>query len=130
MNKRNLQIISIILACVPVITGLIGLLGIKDPIYGEASNGNNILLDSNLRFFSGVWLGLGIALISIIRNIESQTQLFRVIWFCIFIGGIGRLLSIIFMDIPPLPFIGFTILEIVGAPFFIYWQNKIAIKSN
>jgi Domain of unknown function (DUF4345) len=126
MNKRNLQIITFILAIVPTITGLIGLTGISDPIYGELSKSNNILLDSNLRFFSGVWLGLGIALFSIIKTIDKQTQVFRIIWGCIFLGGFGRLLSIMFLHIPPLSFTGFTILEIVGAPFFIYWQNKIS----
>jgi Domain of unknown function (DUF4345) len=126
MNKRNLQIITFILALVPTITGLIGLLGIHDPIYGELSKSNNVLLDSNLRFFSGVWLGLGIALFSIIKNIDAQTQLFRIIWSCIFLGGLGRFLSIIFIETPPLPFIGFTILEIAGAPFFIYWQQRIS----
>lgn len=127
MNKRNLQIITFILALVPTITGLIGLTGISDPIYGELSKTNNILLDSNLRFFSGVWLGLGVALFSIIKTIDTQTQVFRIIWCCIFLGGLGRLLSIIFIGTPPIPFIGFTILEIIGAPIFIYWQQRIKV---
>jgi Domain of unknown function (DUF4345) len=129
MNKKNLQLIMFLLACVPTITGLIGFLGIKDPIYGAISSTKNILLDSNLRFFSGIWLGLGLTLFSIIKTIETQTQIFRIIWMCIFIGGIGRLLSMIFMGMPPLPFVGFTILEIIGAPIFIFWQNKIATKT-
>jgi Domain of unknown function (DUF4345) len=127
MNKRNLQIITFILALVPTITGLIGLTGINDPIYGDLTKSNNILLDSNLRFFSGVWLGVGIALFSIIKTIDTQTQIFRIVWGCIFLGGLGRLLSIIFVGTPPIPFIGFTILEIVGAPIFIYWQKKISV---
>jgi hypothetical protein len=126
MTKKNLQIITFILALVPTITGIIGFLGINDPIYGETSKMKNILLDSNLRFFSGVWLGLGIALFSILKNIENETKIFRIIWTCIFLGGIGRLLLILIYGIPPIPFIGFTVLEIVGAPIFIYWQNKIS----
>jgi hypothetical protein len=27
---------------------------------------------------------------------------------------------------PPGPFIGFTLLELIGAPLFIYWQYLIA----
>jgi len=27
---------------------------------------------------------------------------------------------------PPAPFVFFTLLEIVGAPFFIYWQHRAA----
>ncbi len=130
MNKRNLQVFTVILAAVPIVTGVIGLLGIYDPIYGDLSKSNNILLDSNLRFFSGVWIGLGILLISIIKAIDTNTTIFRFVWGCIFLGGVGRLLSMIFVGIPPIPFVGFTILEILGAPVFIYWQNRIALKSN
>ncbi len=130
MNKKNLQYLTFILALVPTITGLIGFMGIHDPIYGEMPKPDNVLLDSNLRFFSGVWLGLGIALFSIIKTIDSQTQVFRIVWGCIFLGGIGRLLSIVFIGTPPVPFIGFTILEIVGAPLFMYWQSKIGQKNR
>jgi hypothetical protein len=38
MNKRNLQSITFILVLVPTITGIIGLTGINDPIYGALSN--------------------------------------------------------------------------------------------
>jgi hypothetical protein len=30
------------------------------------------------------------------------------------------------IGLPPVPFIGFTILEIVGAPIFVAWQARIA----
>jgi hypothetical protein len=30
------------------------------------------------------------------------------------------------LGVPPLPFVGFTILEIIGAPLFIYWQQRVA----
>jgi hypothetical protein len=130
MTKKNLQRLTFILALVPIVTGLIGFMGINDPIYGKMPKPDNILLDSNLRFFSGVWLGLGIALLSIIRHIDTETQIFRIVWGCIFLGGIGRLLSIIFIGTPPTPFIGFTLLEILGAPLFVYWQNKISVQKQ
>lgn len=139
MNKKNLQILMSLLALIPLLTGLIGLTGIHDPIYGslaaegmsEAENSAEwILLDSNLRFFSGVWIGVGIALLSVIRHIEKEQRLFQLIWLCVFIGGIGRVLSMFFMGLPLTPFIGFTLLEIVGAPFFIYWQRKIATPNT
>ena len=48
----------------------------------------------------------------------------------IFFGGIGRLLSIFLIGPPPLPFIGFTILEIVGAPLFIAWQTRVTKPAD
>ena len=127
MNKRPLQILTAILGAVPVLTGLIGLFGLSDPIYGGAGIPANALLDSNLRFLSGVWLGLGLAVFWLIPRIETQTVLFRVLWGMIFLGGVGRLLSMVFLGWPPIPFIAFTVLEIVGAPIFVAWQGKLEI---
>jgi hypothetical protein len=36
------------------------------------------------------------------------------------------LISLLLMGMPPAPFIGFIVLEIIGAPFFIWWQARIA----
>ena len=121
-----LQIVRAILGIVPVTTGLIGLRGLNDPLYAPVSTPHAVLLDTNLRFFSGVWLGLGLALLWLIPSIEKQTTLFRVMWGMIFVGGIGRVLSISAAGTPPAPFIFFTMLEIVGAPLFIYWQDRVA----
>ena len=126
MSKLSLQIATGVLGAIPVVTGLIGMSGLGDPLYSAAGVPSNVLLDSNLRFFSGVWLGLGLALYWLIPRIESQTVLFRVIWGMIFLGGVGRVISMLFQGPPPMPFIGFTILEILGAPVFIAWQSRLA----
>jgi len=125
-SRRGLQIVTAILAVIPVVTGLIGLSGIRDPLYAISGVSENVLLDSNLRFYSGVWLGLGLALFCLIPRIEKQAILFRFIWGAIFLGGIGRCLSMLFLAVPPTPFIGFTILEVIGAPLFIVWQRQVA----
>jgi hypothetical protein len=126
VRKRSLQAVTAVLAAIPVVTGLIGMFGIADPLYASSHLPPSALLDTNLRFFSGVWLGLGIAMYSIIPTIERQTALFRALWGMIFIGGIGRLISMLLVALPPAPFIGFTALEIVGAPLFILWQARLA----
>jgi len=126
MTKRNLQIATAVLGTIPILTGIIGMSGLSDPVYASPSLPTNTLLDSNLRFFSGVWLGLGLALYWLIPKIDRQTVLFRALWGMIFLGGIGRLISMVLVALPPMPFIGFTILEIVGAPIFILWQARLA----
>ena len=129
MGKRPLQVVTALLGVVPLLTGLITMLGVADPLYASAGVPALPLLDSNLRFFGGVWLGLGIAILWLVPRIESETALFRMIWGAIFLGGVGRLLSIILVGAPPVPFIGFTALELVGAPLFIYWQHRVAIAA-
>lgn len=127
INKRALQITLYALAAIPVFTGIITLLGIYDPIYKGAGIPDNALLDSNLRFFGGIWLVLGMALYLQIPKIEENTYVFRLLWIMIFVGGVGRLISMFSLGMPPWPFIGFTVLEIVGAPLMIMWQNKIKV---
>ena len=125
-SKRGLQIVIGLLGIIPVATGLLGLLGVQDPVYVAAGVPRIVLLDTNLRFYSGVWLGLGLALYWLIPAIETQTVLFRVLWAMIFLGGIGRLLSMTMLAWPPAPFVAFTAFEIVGAPLFILWQSRLS----
>jgi hypothetical protein len=130
MGRRPLQILTALLALVPVATGLVTMLGLGDPLYASAGIPALPVLDSNLRFFGGVWLGLGLAMFWLIPRIERETVLFRVIWGAIFLGGVGRLLSIVFAGAPPVPFIGFTALELIGAPLFVFWQHRVAAAGR
>ncbi|ODM72834.1 DUF4345 domain-containing protein [Bradyrhizobium elkanii] len=126
MGRRALQIATALLALVPILTGIITMLGVSDPLYASSGVPALPVLDSNLRFFGGVWLGLGLVLIWLVPRIESEGVLFRVVWGGIFLGGIGRLLSMLMVGLPPLPFVGFTALEVIGAPLFVYWQHLVA----
>ena len=129
MNKRSLQVVTAALGLIPVVTGAVAMLGVDDPLYASIGLPRSSLLDSNLRFFAGVWLGLGIALLWVVPSIERQGTVFRVAWGAVFLGGVGRLLSLASLGAPPASFIGFTILEIVGAPAFVYWQHRLARSS-
>ena len=125
MSLRHLQIATAILGAVPVFTGLIGMLGVNDPLYAALHLPHDATLDSNMRFFSGVWLGLGLSVWWLVPRIATETALFRAVWLMIFLGGVGRLVSLLAVGLPLLPFVGFTALEIVGAPLFVWWQQKL-----
>ena len=130
MSKLALQVATGILASVPTTTGLIGLMGLADPLYATLGLPQDATLDSNLRFYSGVWLGLGLNAFCLLPQIEHRTAIYRALWLMIFAGGIGRLISLVIAGVPFLPFIGFTVLEIVGAPLFIFWQYKVALAAK
>ena len=129
MNKRTLQIVSALMGTVPVITGLVQLMGIHDPLYASLNLPADATLDSNMRFLAGVWLGLGLASLWLVPRITEETVLFRVLWLMIFLGGIGRVVSMASVGLPLTPFIAFTALEILGAPLFVYWQHKVGQNS-
>ena len=114
-----------VLALIPILTGAITMMGVHDPLYAALDLPGNPLLDSNLRFLGGVWLGLGLAAFWMVPRLHAQTVLFRVVWGAIFIGGLGRLLSMLVVGWPPAPLIAFTVLEIVGAPLFVGWHARV-----
>jgi len=129
MTRRALQIATFILALVPIVAGVLGMMGLDDPLYGAANLPRDATLDSNLRFYAGIWFALGLSALWLIPRIERETTLFRVLWLMIFIGGLGRLVSLAVVGAPFAPFIGFTALEVLGAPIFIWWQNRVAAAA-
>ena len=130
MNKRPLQIVSAVMGAVPVITGIVQLMGIHDPLYAHLHLPEDATLDSNMRFLAGVWLGLGLASWWLVPRIAHETVLFRFLWLMIWLGGIGRLVSMASVGLPITPFIGFTALEVLGAPLFVYWQHRVAQSAT
>ena len=126
MHKRPLQIATAMLALVPTLTGTLGMLGLHDPLYAALHLPPDPTLDSQLRFLNGVWLGLGLAAFWLVPRIERETALFRMLWLMIFLGGIGRLISLALAGMPFPPFVGFTVLEVLGAPLFVWWQHQVS----
>jgi hypothetical protein len=125
MSRRHLQLVMSLLAAIPVSTGVVTMMGVADPIYADLALPPHALLDSNLRFFGGVWLVLGLSMIWLVPRIERETALFRLLWLMVFAGGLGRVLSMVWTGLPPWPFVAFTMLELVGAPLFMAWQTRV-----
>lgn len=122
---RALKLTSGVLGTIPVATGLLTLMGLDDPLYASAGLPANVLLDSNLRFLGGVWLVLGLALWWTLPRLQHQAVLYRVLWLMVFAGGLGRALSMLALGLPPWPFVGFTVLELTGAPLFMLWHHRV-----
>jgi len=70
-------------------------------------------------------LGLGVAAMWLVPSIERKTSVFRLVWIMMFLGGMGRVISMIPVGIPPSLFVLFVVIEIVGAPTLIYWQYRL-----
>ena len=87
MSRRLLQVATAILSLIPIATGIIAMAGVGDPLYAALDLPRSPLLDSNLRFFGGVWLGLGLGMLYLVPSIERQTVLFRVLWGAVFLGA-------------------------------------------
>jgi hypothetical protein len=124
-NYRLFQAICAVLGLIPIITGVLSLMGLHNPEYRAAGIPMHVVLDSNLRFYGGIWLGLGVVFLWMVPRLRTETLLFRSFALMIFIGGIGRLIAMFAVGMPPVPFIAFTALEIVGMPLLAWWQNSL-----
>jgi len=129
-SLKSLKVATAVLAVIPILTGLVGLMGVSDPLYAALHLPADATLDSNMRFFGGVWLGLGLAVLWMLPRLEQQTVLFRAVWGMIFLGGLGRLLSFALVGMPLVPFVVVTLLEIVGAPLFVWWHTAATAQHR
>jgi uncharacterized protein YjeT (DUF2065 family) len=127
MSKRLLQFINALIAIMTIVLASMSLLfGVNSPVYNEAINTEIPALDSNLRFFGGLGLGIGLVLLWITPRIEKRTIIFRALWICAFLGGIGRIVSMFTIGFPPKPMIIFTFIEVPLVPILIYWQWRVS----
>ena len=126
--RRALQVGTAIVGLVPLVTGILGFYyGARGPLYSDAETCRSVLLDSNLRYFHGMWLGAGLATFWMIPRIERETSLFRAIWLMVFLGALGRITAMLAYG-PPANriFLLFGVVELVGAPVFVVWQQRVA----
>ncbi len=86
------------------------------------------MLDSNLRFFNGLWVAIGLILLWMIPNAAKQTHIMRNLAVMFFLGGIGRIVSIAACGVPPLMYLLFIPIEL-GFPLLALWQHRIALKG-
>jgi hypothetical protein len=131
MSRRWLQAINGLVALATIGLGGIQLVrGVGHPAYAALGLPPSPILDSNLRFFGGMALALGLLLLWVIPRIERRTVAYRIIWLTALAGGIGRLLSMGLVGPPPDFVTAFTVLEVVGAPLLIYWQSRVARSTG
>jgi Domain of unknown function (DUF4345) len=121
--KRGLQVTLAILSLIPI---LIALLGITQGISRWLPNTSITPdFDSHYRYITGYYLSLGMIGLWMIPKIEHHTSLFRIVCASVFIGGVGRVVSIVQVGMPSLPALLFTGLELCF-PLLILWQAQLS----
>lgn len=96
---------------------------------GQKYSKGLLMLESNFRFYNGLWLGIGIVLLWLIPRIERERKTLMVIATCFFFGGIGRLMSLIFCGIPsPIDLI-YIAIEF-GFPLITLWHKRLFVVRD
>jgi len=125
-----------IIAAIPLITGLM------DLFHGVAAQQtagmtlseksiNDPLLNSTFRFFAGLWFGVGLLLILFVRDLKRYSTALSVLFLILFVGGIGRLITMAQLGLPEdsasriIVLVGIGV-EIVLMPILYLWQRKLA----
>lgn len=123
--RRALQIITGLLSLLPLSFGLVGIIfGV-----GRLQPDFNVNLDSQFRFLSAWYFGLGLISLWIIPRIESHTTLFRIITMAVFIGGLARIASLLQYGLPEKRFLIVMAAELLF-PLLIPWQAAVAKRSS
>ena len=120
--KRGLQIVLLILSLIPLYFAVTGFLGGGAGLNGGVAVSHD--LDNQFRYLSAFYLILTFLIWYIIPAIETHTGIFRIAILAIFLGGLARLYSYMYMGVPQPSMVGGMFLEL-GAPVLAIWQNMV-----
>lgn len=127
-ERQALQRVVAVVALVPVLSGLYGVL------FGLNGIGRSGLVDisadSHFRYLSGLHLGIGILFWTCVPGIEAKTTLFRFLTLVVALGGLARLLGLALTGLPSLVMMGALAVELGVTPLLCLWQARVAARST
>ena len=126
-SRLGLQLLVALGGCVPVGAGLAGVaLGPQM----AAALAAPVPLDSHFRYLSGLLLAIGLAYWATIPHIERQGATFRLLTALVFVGGLGRLVSLAAEGPPDAPMYFGLAMELGVTPALAFWQSRLARASG
>ncbi len=132
MFRRGLQLVLVAVAAILFVTGTLGIVsGIDDGFYGVTitHNSGTVILDSNLRFYTGMSIGFAFVLLWLVPRIERRGDVLALLAVPIFLGGLGRVLGMARFDVPVPLFVLFAVLELIF-PVLLLWQHEVAVRAG
>jgi hypothetical protein len=128
MSRRGLQVILMILGVVALVFGTLAVVAgtALIPDGGEAAPS----VDSELRFYAAWYAAAGVVLLRVARRIETEGATIRAICALFFVGGCGRVLSIIAVGTPHPFFVTLMAVELAIPAVIIPWLGGITRRSG
>lgn len=123
MERRALQIVLAVIACVPVLAGGAGV------VLGPALNGvaeAGAAAESHFRYLSGLLLAIGLTYWSCVPAIETKSAPLTLLTAIVFIGGLGRAFGWIVAGPPTPAHQAALVIELAIAPAVWFWQRRVA----
>jgi hypothetical protein len=128
--ERRLLQIAVALGCVvPLLAGGAGI--VHGPaMLGGVGNEVPVDLDSHYRYLSGLLFAVGLGFASCIPGIERRTARFRLLALIVFVGGAGRLVSLLAVGAPGEGHVFGLLMELVATPLLALWQTRVAAAGT
>ncbi len=123
-ERLALQVCVALGGCVPVGAGLAGV--VMGPWLASGVTLVPIPLDSHFRYLSGLLLAIGVAFWSTIPGIAQAGPRFRLLSGLVFVGGLGRLVSLLTLGAPDAPMLFGLAMELLVTPALAFWHARVA----
>jgi Domain of unknown function (DUF4345) len=128
--ERRLLQAAVALGCLsPLVFGLKGVIEGPAMLAGVDPGQSAPDLMSHYRYLSGLFLGLGLVLLSCVPRIELATARFRWAAGAIVVGGLARALGLALGDAPSLGHQLALGAELGLTPALVLWQSRVARLS-
>ncbi|MEU4448603.1 DUF4345 domain-containing protein [Actinosynnema sp. NPDC050801] len=121
---KAFQAVVAVLGLFAAVTGLLEVvLGPSVLLPGSPEPGPT--LDSNYRFFSAMWLAIGVALLSVVPRVREATTVLRFVGAAVFVGGLARLVSWLTVGQPHPLMLVLLAIELIVGPVLVWWQRRL-----
>jgi hypothetical protein len=127
-ERRLLQSIVAVLALVPILAGLSGVMGGLGAIDQQLAPSLNA--DSHVRYLSGLILAIGLGYWSTVPRIEAQGDRFRLLTGLVLIGGFARLYALAQYGVPGITMLAALVMELVVTPGLAIWRERMDERRN
>lgn len=122
LEKRLLQAVLAIVSLIPLSAGLAGVqLG---PAFFHVVALPSA--DSHMRYLSGLLLGIGVLVWTIIPHVEKRGEALGALTLIVAIGGLSRLYSLIMVGQPDTMMTCALFVELMLTPSLYLWQRRVA----
>jgi hypothetical protein len=85
--------------------------------------------DSEDRFYAGVFLGYGVAVLWCASDVQHKRPYLTFLAAVMFIGGLGRLLSMVIVGPPHAFFIAMLVVELALPPLVVLAARKVEVRA-
>ena len=123
MEGTLFRLVVAVLALIPISAGLAGI--VLGPSFLATDAPWSADLDSHMRFLSGVFLIVGLAYWSCLKDLRATSARFRLLGLATVIGGLARLYSVSQAGWPSAGHQIGLVTELVVVPLLLLWHYRL-----